>query len=314
MNKPLVSIIMPAYNCEKFIAEAIESVINQSYQHWELLVADDASKDGTRKIIDSYSDIRIKRYHNSENQGYLKTCNKLFKLCLGDYIAFQDADDLSDKNRLQIQVEFLSSNLNYALCGTNLTMINEDGLSSSCSNYCLEHEDILEKMKIGNFDVIPNSFVFKSEILEEVGIYNEFFDRIGVEDYYWTWLILQKFKMKNLPYSGYFYRFNPNSVTGNLSNNSGKINSSKILMHLVKQNIEFGIDDLQEGKLDEVQKYLDELNKPFLEDPSYYFHYVAKRRFYEGHKMLAIKNILKAIHKNPLKISYYRDLFFFIRK
>jgi glycosyltransferase involved in cell wall biosynthesis len=304
---------MPAYNCEKFIADSIQSVINQSYQNWELLVADDASKDSTKKIIDSYSDIRIKRYHNSENQGYLKTCNKLFKLCVGEYIAFQDADDLSDFNRIQIQLDFLNANPEYALCGTNLTLMDEDGFSSSCSIYSLEHDDILEKIKTGTFDIIPNSFVFKREVYDIIGGYNEFFDRIGVEDYYWTWLILQKYKMKNLPYSGYFYRFNSNSVTGNLSNNPGKINSPKILMHLVKQSIELGNDDLQNGNIDKVKQYLEELNKPYIEDQSYYFHYVAKRRYYEGHKRLAMQNLRKAILKSPFNFRYYKDYIYFLR-
>ncbi|MBL7917984.1 MAG: glycosyltransferase family 2 protein, partial [Bacteroidia bacterium] len=72
MSEQLISILMPAYNCEKFVKQAIESVLDQSYSNFELLIADDCSTDQTKKVIDSYSDQRIKKFHNQVNLGYLK--------------------------------------------------------------------------------------------------------------------------------------------------------------------------------------------------------------------------------------------------
>ena len=90
---------MPAYNCEKYIHQAIDSVLNQTHINFELLIADDCSTDTTKQIIDSYKDPRIKTFHNNINLGYLKASNKLFSLCKGSYITFQDADDTSELNR-----------------------------------------------------------------------------------------------------------------------------------------------------------------------------------------------------------------------
>jgi glycosyltransferase involved in cell wall biosynthesis len=313
MTLPLVSIIIPAYNCEKFIQQSLESILNQSYSNIEILVCDDASKDNTKKILDEYKDLRIKRFHNEINLGYLKTCNKLFELSKGEFIAFQDADDYSDLKRIELQIKFLIENKEYALCGTNLTQIDESNNSLYCTNYKKENDEIVENIKSGNFSIIPNSFVFKREVYQKIGGYNEFFDRIGVEDYYWTWLILQQFKMKNLSYAGYHYRFNPNSVTGNISNNPSKININYILNDLIKQQIETGTDDLQENRQDLLIKKLDELNKPFIDDPSYFYYYIAKRRFYEGHKKQSIQLIIKAIAKSPFKLNHYKDLLYFLR-
>jgi hypothetical protein len=83
---------------------------------------------------------------------------------------------------------------------------------------------------------------------------------------------------------------------------------------LIKQQIETGTDDLLENRQDLLIKKLGELNKPFIDDASYFYYYVAKRRFYEGHKKIAIRNIINAILTNPLRWNYYKDLLYFIRK
>ena len=82
--------MIPAYNVEKYIRQAIDSILNQTYSYFELLIADDASTDTTKQIINAYQKIdpRIKTFHNKKNEGYLLTTNKLFQKCKGDYIAF----------------------------------------------------------------------------------------------------------------------------------------------------------------------------------------------------------------------------------
>ena len=101
MNYPLISVVMPAYNVERYIEKSINSILDQSYPNVEILVADDASTDKTKAIIDGYTDARIKRFHNESNQAYLKTCNKLMSLAKGQFLAFQDADDFSHVQRFE---------------------------------------------------------------------------------------------------------------------------------------------------------------------------------------------------------------------
>ncbi len=121
--EPLVSVIIPAYNCERFIIQSLDSIINQTYQNLEIIVCDDASKDKTRKIIDSYSDPRIKRFHNEYNMGYLITWNKLMAFATGEYITFQDADDVSDTKRIEILLKAFYNFPEISAVGSNYQWI-----------------------------------------------------------------------------------------------------------------------------------------------------------------------------------------------
>jgi hypothetical protein len=163
------------------------------------------------------------------------------------------------------------------------------------------------------FHFIGSALMIKKEVYESIGAYHTFFNRMGAEDLYWVYLIMEKYKMCNVPDSLYYYRFNEHSVTGNIANNPSKINVPIILDYLINQRRAIGTDDLENGKIKELQKMLGDLNKPFETDSSYYYYYVAKRRFYEGHKQLSIKLIKKAILKSPLKFQYYKDYLYFLR-
>ena len=111
-KRPIVSIIMAAYNAEKYIVEAIESVLFQTYSNWELIITDDFSNDETSKIIDEYKkkDNRIKSIRLDKNSGQAIARNKAIEKSLGKYLAILDADDIALPNRLITQVEFLESN------------------------------------------------------------------------------------------------------------------------------------------------------------------------------------------------------------
>ncbi len=110
--QPLVSIITPLYNAAPFIAKTIQSVIDQSYQNWELLIVDDASTDNGPTIVRDFfgNDTRIKFYPNSLNKGAAHCRNQATTEATGDYIAFLDADDLWHKNKLEKQLKFMQEN------------------------------------------------------------------------------------------------------------------------------------------------------------------------------------------------------------
>jgi len=312
LENPLVSILMPAYNCENFVQQAIDSIINQTYENWELLVADDASTDNTLKIIDAYSDTRIKRFHNEINLGYLQTWNKLIQFANGEYITFQDADDYSALNRIEKLVNTLNKNQDLGLVGSNCKFITDESLEVSTTNFPLNHEIIFNEIP-SKFHFIGSAVMIRKEVYAKIGGYHLFFDRMGAEDHYWMYLILEKYKMANLSDSLYSYRFNENSVSGNISNNPSKLNVPFVLEHLIKQRKTSGMDDLQKGNHVAVQALLAELNKPFILDRSYYFYYVARRRYYEGHKKLALCNLRKAIKISPMRLNYYKDYLYFLR-
>lgn len=106
----LVSVIMPAYNAELHIFEAVHSVLNQTHSNLELIVLDDGSTDNTLKILQSINDSRLILHKNKENQGIVKTLNKAVMLSSGLYIARMDADDVSSPDRLEKQLKFLLEN------------------------------------------------------------------------------------------------------------------------------------------------------------------------------------------------------------
>ena len=103
---PLVSVVMPAYNAERFIAKAIESVLNQTIQDFELIVVDDCSKDATASIAEEYSvrDSRVKLLKNEQNLRVAGTRNRALEVCRGEYVALLDSDDIWYPDTLEKQI------------------------------------------------------------------------------------------------------------------------------------------------------------------------------------------------------------------
>lgn len=124
----LVSVIMPAYNEEKYIGEAIQSVMDQVYTNWELIIVDDGSKDRTLEIVRQYSDrdLRIRVYQFSENQGACAALNEALKRAEGDYICWLSADDKYKKEMLWSGVEFLTKYKKFQAVFSCCESINAD--------------------------------------------------------------------------------------------------------------------------------------------------------------------------------------------
>ena len=120
MMSDLVSIIMPSYNTGKFIKETINSVLNQTYNNWELIIVDDCSTDDTEKIVNTIKDNRIKFLKNNTNSGAAISRNRAIKEAKGKWIAFLDSDDLWKKEKIEKQIRFMKEN-HYDFSYTNYT-------------------------------------------------------------------------------------------------------------------------------------------------------------------------------------------------
>lgn len=125
MSKPLISVIMPAYNAELFIGEAIESILSQTFSDFEFLIYNDGSKDKTHEIISSFKDERILYKKVEDNAGYLKLLNCGLLSARGRYIARMDADDISFPNRLEQQYKYLEKNPQVGICGSSIEFIGQ---------------------------------------------------------------------------------------------------------------------------------------------------------------------------------------------
>lgn len=132
MSEKLVSIIMGAYNCEKFISKCIDSVLSQTYANWEFIICDDCSTDNTWEVLKQYQSIdsRIKPIRNDKNSKLAAALNKCLKNCCGEYIARMDADDICMRDRLQVQVNFLDNHQEYALVATSANIYDGEKVTS----------------------------------------------------------------------------------------------------------------------------------------------------------------------------------------
>ncbi len=147
----LVSIIMPSWNTGKFISKSIQSVINQTYQNWELLIVDDCSTDDTDEVVKPFlADSRIKYYKNEKNCGAALTRNRAMKEASGEWIAFLDSDDLWMPEKLEKQLSFMNEN-GYVLSYTEYEKIDED---DSPLNIVVSGPDIVNRRKMYNYDYI----------------------------------------------------------------------------------------------------------------------------------------------------------------
>jgi len=128
MNNPQVSVLMSVYNSEKFLCEAIGSILKQSFADFEFIIINDGSTDSTQQIIESYPDERIVILNNAQNLGLAESLNRGIREAQGEYIARMDADDISLPERLEKQVAFMKMHSEVGLCGTWIKYFGEENL------------------------------------------------------------------------------------------------------------------------------------------------------------------------------------------
>lgn len=201
---PLISIILPAYNAEKYIGEAINSILNQTYRNFELIIVNDGSTDNTESEILKIKDDRI-QYLFQKNQGMALALNKGISIAKGDFIARQDADDISIKERLEKQINFLIQNKDYALIGTCAKIINENGhFTGRYHNHPYENE-VLKFYLLFDNPFVHSSIMFRKEIIRDCGIYNEKLHPL-IQDFEYWFRISGKFKIANISEHLQLYR------------------------------------------------------------------------------------------------------------
>ena len=165
-SQALVSISMPAFNAAKYIASSIQSVLDQTYQHFELIIYDDGSSDQTREIIQSFSDPRIKTILADQNQGLIVARNAIAQQAQGKYIALLDCDDIAEPTRLEEQVAYLEGG-QCDLCGTAYWTINEQTRIIKKSKQKYSNADLKALLVIGSPFCNP-TVMGKAEIFKDL--------------------------------------------------------------------------------------------------------------------------------------------------
>lgn len=213
-NNPLVSVLIPAYNAEKYIEPCLRAVMSQTYQNLEILVINDGSQDKTAAILEELAaaDARLKIVHNSENLKLIATLNKGLQLAKGEFIARTDADDISRPDWIKTLLTFLLENPDIQAVGAGINMFKNDPHSDGRTHfYPLHHNDIIQEMMYSNPFAHPVMLI-RSGLFHQNGLrYNCQYPH--AEDYK-LWLEISKIgKLANVPKILLDYRLHDNNVS-----------------------------------------------------------------------------------------------------
>ncbi len=231
---PKISVLMSCYNHDKFVGEAIESVLNQSFEDFELLIIDDNSTDKTFDIVNSFKDPRIKAFRNEKNFGMVFNTNSLIKKSSGEYIAIINSDDSWLPEKLQKQLDFLENNENYGACFTIANIVNESG--ESIKNNIQESLKYLEFDRFGflNYFFFYNnplcypSVLIRKKVFDKTMLFNPAYI-ILLDIEMWIRICLAGFEIKILNESLTNFRILKN----------GRNLSSKNHKTVIRNNLEF---------------------------------------------------------------------------
>jgi len=204
-NRPLVSVLMPAYNSELYIAEAIQSILNQTYQNIELIIFDDGSSDKTRQVIQGFTDPRIIKVLSDQNYGVVRARNEMIDRTTGKYIALMDADDIADPTRLEKQVSVLETG-KYDLCGSAQWVLDEGTGRIKKSKDRFSDADLRALLAV-YCSLCNSAMTGKAEIFKRFKYDTSI---LTSEDYYlWVQMAAAGFRFLNLPERLITYRRYP---------------------------------------------------------------------------------------------------------
>ena len=202
-ENPKVTVLLSVYNDQKFIGQAVESILGQSYRDFELLIIDDCSTDDTVEVINKYDDPRIRLIVNEENIDISKSLNKGLKLARGQYIARQDSDDISISDRLLKQVKFLDDNPDIVAVGSRTEFIDAGGNHAGYWNQEVSSEEIFYALSY-RCCLTSSSMVYRRKPIVQLGGYDE--SSSHAEDYELFYRISRKYKIYVIPYYLIRYR------------------------------------------------------------------------------------------------------------
>lgn len=211
-DKPFLSVIMTVYNGERFLTEAIDSILNQSFADFELIVVDDASHDRTAQLLRDYTDARLQVITNKTNIGPYRAANCGLKVARGTLIARHDADDVSLPQRFEVQVARMQAQPELTLLGTSYKVIDAQGTVLDTSILPADNAQILERLTKGNV-FLHGTFMMRRDALEAVDYYREHFP--VSQDYDLSLRLAELGEVAILPEPLYLFRFHRSSISRN---------------------------------------------------------------------------------------------------
>lgn len=210
----VVSVVMPLYNCEEYVKDAVDSILNQSFRDFELIIIDDNSQDDTFSIVEQFKDQRIKKYKTEKNVGAAGAINKGLEVCSGELIAVMHGDDIALSNRLELQVNFFTKEPKVDILGTQCKLISSAGslLNKKPSSFPTTIDLVKYSLLFDNVLCHP-TVMFRRKIIDEYQLkYNPKYR--SVEDYdFWTQSALKGAGIANLNEVCLYYRIHDSQVS-----------------------------------------------------------------------------------------------------
>lgn len=294
MNEPMVTVLMSVYNGEKFLKEAMDSILTQTFTDFEFLIINDGSTDNSVKIIESYNDSRIRLINNEKNLKLIASLNKGISLARGKYIARMDCDDISSPMRLEKEVDFLENSLEYGLVGTFYTVIDGTGKEQYNKSYPSSN-DLIKLFLSLNCPLAHGSIMGRTELFRQNLYGSEEYS--AVEDYeLWT-RMTKVTKIHNIPEYLFKYRIYGESFsdtkTQQMYNETLEIskksyrNNKREYKKLIKEQF---LEELYKQESPETVQYVNGWLNSFV-----------KRLLYVHEFGLALKLYAKSIKINKLK-------------
>lgn len=208
---PLISVVLPAFNAQEYIEEAINSILNQTIEDFEILVIDDGSTDDTHKIVEKMAgeDYRIKLLTNEKNMGLIYTLNRGLEEATGEYIARMDADDISLPERFERQIEYLKDNPDVWLCSV---IVEFFGAKSEVKNYYYSPEETKAELLYHN-GVSHPGYMMRRELIKNEG-HRYHPEYLHAEDYEFVVNVARTHEVGIVPKRLLLYRIHENQVSG----------------------------------------------------------------------------------------------------
>ena len=225
----MISILLPIYNGEKFLKQSIESILNQSFIDFELLIGFNGTTDNSKEIVNSYNDLRIRVFDYGNDKGKPKTLNKLLKESKYDWIALQDDDDLWVPNKLEEQIKYLTE---YDVIGTQMQYCDDQNNFISDTPTLKVSDNEIKYLTIhGNNQIANSSTLIRKSTIIKVGGWDEKLD--GLEDFdLWIRIILNGYKFVNIDQKMMIHRKHQNSNFNTMSVNK----HNKIMFEILVKN------------------------------------------------------------------------------
>lgn len=258
MTAPLLTVLLPAYNAEKYIEETLNSILNQTFKDFELIVIDDCSTDNTNKLISKFSDERIRLIRNEENLKLIKTLNKGIKLANGKYLARIDADDICLLERFEKQIEYLETHPDTAVLGTDIEFIDEKSKSIGRG---IKHPTMHAEILWGFYrraSIYHPTVMVNLELLKDDFYYDENYPH--AEDYELWMRLGDKFQLANLDEILVRYRVHGESVTQSFNEISVQSTLRAIRAHSeINKDYEFALEYFKYPNRLRTDNYLEDI-------------------------------------------------------